>query len=246
MDNSINKELTLTAFIQREYEKQHTAYETEISAFKYIQQGDLKNIDAVVRLFLSDSTGHLSDDPRRNYQYLFVAAITLITRLCIEGGLEPETAYNLSDLYIQKMDLITTTDGVIALFRTMATDFTKRMAALEKEKVYSKPIVKCFDYIYDHLHEIISIEDLSENVELSPSYLSTLFKKETGQTIAAYIRNKRIEAAKNMLKYSEYTYLDISNILAFNSHSHFISVFKQSTGFTPREYRQKYYRSNWK
>ena len=48
-----------------------------------------------------------------------------------------------------------------------------------------------------------------------------------------------------MLKYSEQSFLQIANLLSFASQSHFTQVFKKHTGYTPKEYRDKYYRSNW-
>ena len=66
---------------------------------------------------------------------------------------------------------------------------------------------------------------------------STLFKQETGMGIASYIRKKRMEAACNMLRYSDIPYAEIAQILAFSSQSHFIQVFKADTGMTPHEYR---------
>ena len=77
---------------------------------------------------------------------------------------------------------------------------------------------------------------------MSPSYLSTLFKKEMGMSITAYIMEKKMEAARNMLKYSDYSYSEISSILAFSSQSHFIRAFKKHNGDTPRAYREKNYR----
>lgn len=98
------------------------------------------------------------------------------------------------------------------------------------------------DYIYYHLNEKIHLQDLAKYVNLNSSYLSTLFKKETGLSVSDYILKRRMDAAKNMLQYSDYTYGDISVILAFSSQSHFIQVFKKQTGLTPREYRSKFYR----
>ena len=47
-------------------------------------------------------------------------------------------------------------------------------------------------------------------------------------------------AVEGMLRYSDYSYSDIGNILAFCSQSHFISVFRKATGLTPRQYRARY------
>lgn len=51
-----------------------------------------------------------------------------------------------------------------------------------------------------------------------------------------------MEAAENMLKFSDYTYAEISSILAFSSQSHFARVFKQRTGYTPKQYRDAYFK----
>lgn len=154
--------------------------------------------------------GHLSDDSLRNVKYLFVANITIATRFAIEGGLDSEIAYNISDLYINKMDLCQTVDEVLEVHREMFAYFTKQMY-----------------------------------VDLNQSYLSTLFKKEMNISISDYILKRRIDTAKNMLRYSEYPAAQISEILAFSSQSHFIRCFKKLTGTTPNEYRKLHYYENF-
>ena len=110
---------------------------------------------------------------------------------------------------------------------------------LEKNKVH---VSLCLDYIYNHLHEAIPVQDLAGLTGLSPSYLSTLFKREMGQSISEYIMAKKMEAARNMLQYTEYSSAEISSILNFSSQSHFIRAFKRYAGETPKRYREKNYR----
>lgn len=98
-----------------------------------------------------------------------------------------EEAYNISDLYIQEMDICASVDDVKKLYKEMFITFTKRMASLQKETIFSKPIILCIDYIDYHLHEKITLQAISEFVKLNPNYLSTLFKKEVGKTISEYI-----------------------------------------------------------
>ena len=100
------------------------------------------------------------------------------------------------------------------------------------------------DYIYDNLHTKITLDKLAETVNLSPAYLSRLFHKEVGMTISEYIMMKRIQAAENMLKFSEYSSLEISNYLCFSSESHFIHLFKKHTGETPKNYRKNHFRTH--
>lgn len=239
------KELTYKAFMNREYAFKHSPFEKEFEFYDCVKSGDTERVKKLMTPLASGGTGTLSEDPLQNLKYHFTVTIALITRFCVEGGMEMETAYTLSDLYILKADKCSRAEEIHALHREAILDFTKQMSRIAKGTVYSKPVIMAMDYIYDHLHSKISEEDIAEYAALSPSYLSRLFHSEVGVTISTYIAVKRVETAQNMLKYSDYTPLDIGNYLAFNSHSHFISTFKRYTGMTPNEFRKKYYRSNW-
>lgn len=80
---------------------------------------------------------------------------------------------------------------------------------------------------------------------MSASYLSRLFKKETGDSVSAYIREQKIEMAKNLLHYSEYSMIDIANRLSFSSQSHFIQQFRDLVGMTPKKYRDLNHTLQW-
>jgi AraC family transcriptional regulator len=239
------RKLLHTEFLQRENELHHKLYGTEITFFEAVKAGNIKQVRECMSPLDDRELGALSANPLRNIRYHLIITIAFITRFCIEGDMPTETAYNLSDLYIQKADLCASKAELSALHKKMIFDFTKRMSLLKKKNVHSRPISMCLDQIHASLHNPISIESLAARVNLNPTYLSTLFKKEMGVTINAYIRSKRIEVAKNMLRFSEYSSVDIGNYLAFNSHSYFIHVFKRETGLTPKEFREKSFRSSW-
>ena len=76
-------------------------------------------------------------------------------------------------------------------------------------------------------------------------YLSRLFKKETGVSVSAYIRSQKIDMAKNLLRFSDYSMIDIANRLSFSSQSHFIQQFREVVGMTPKKYRDEYYMVQW-
>jgi YesN/AraC family two-component response regulator len=239
-----NHQLVYAKFLQREHAKRHHAYEDEMRPYELVKRGDQEAVEMCKALFQSDLIGHLSDDPIRNYRYHFACATTLVTRFAIEGGLEPEDAYNISDLFIQNMDQLKTVEEIKSLQVEMVNFFVKRVQNVQQKKVFSKPILKCMDYVYYHLHQGITVRELAKHVNLNHSYLSVLFQKETGVSVSAYIRGKRVEAAKNMLMYSAYSILEISQFLAFSSYSHFASVFRKAEGTTPKLFRERYFRQN--
>ena len=197
------KKLRYMEFINRETGWHHHTHAEDTGQFELLKAGDMRAVEEGILRFNSANTGHLSDDPVRNRKYLFVTSVTQACRAAINGGMDSERAYNISDLYIQKMDILETEEEICKLHADMMTFYTKEMAELDRKRVYSRPVVICMDYI--------------------------LLRK--------------LEAARNMLKYSEYSYAEISAILAFSSQSHFSRIFKKETGYTPKEYRDRFFQN---
>lgn len=243
--DGINKELSHKSFLDHEYTIKHIPYENELNFYERVRAGDINGVYKTMNDLGGTGFGVLSEDRIRNIKYHLIITIAFITRFCVEGGMEMETAYNMSDIYILKTDKALSLNELSQIHKEMIFDFTNRMKHINRGDLYSKPIIMCFDFIYDNLHRKFSLSELAEYVSLSESYISRLFHSEVGITITTYLLQKRVEAASNMLKYSNYSSLDISNYLCFSSHSHFIQTFKKFTGQTPNKYREKYFRSNW-
>ncbi len=235
-----DRQVAYLAYINRENEFQHHGYSEEMKQYRMMQAGDPQAVAESQAMMRKTLPVGLSEDPLRNAQYLFVASITIATRFAIEGGLDGETAYNTSDMYIRKLDLCRNAEDVLELHREMFSYFTTRMAGIKRRKEYILPIAQCVEYIEAHLHMPLRIWELAELVHLSPSYLSVLFRRETGKTFSDYVLYRRIETAENMLLYSDYSATEISEILAFSSQSYFIQCFRKQTGMTPKEYRQRH------
>lgn len=234
------RELNYRLYVEREEEMYHSPYNEELDFYHSVKSGD---IDTIKTLEHADFTkqpglGVLSDNRLQNAKYHFVITTAMIARYCIEGGMEHELAYSASDMYIQKADKGTTISEVVSLQYDMILYYTTCMNKLRTSKVYSLPITKCIDYIYSHLHTPVSRKELIEVSGLSEGYLSRLFKKETGCSISDYIRNRKLDTAKNMLIHSDYSISMISETLCFASQSYFIKTFKAYTGMTPATYRK--------
>ncbi|MNW41482.1 Arabinose operon regulatory protein [compost metagenome] len=171
----------------------------------------------------------------RSQKNIAISLITLTTRAAVEGGLYQEIAYNLSDSYILKLEELTESRAVEELIEDALIDFAERVANSRKHK-YSKPINICQSFIFNHLHENITVSQLAQLTSLNPNYLSNLFKKEVGISIPQFIQETKIEEAKNLLTYSSYSLAEISTLLNFYDQSYFAKVFKKFTGSTPKQY----------
>jgi AraC-like DNA-binding protein len=246
--NNLRKEWYSQEITASDWESYHRPMEDEYSFYTAVKMGDMDFVKRNLEngdFTTPEGMGVLSKTPLTNLKYHFVITVAMITRHCVEGGMELEQAYRLSDFYILKLFSCTTMREIDQLHHDVVLDFTGKMMLLKKNDIISKPIVLCTDYIYSHINERITINDLAEFVELSPSYLSRLFKQNLGVSVSDYIREKKIEKAENLLKYSDKSLIDIANYLAFSSQSHFIKTFEKYEGLTPKKYRDKHYHKTW-
>lgn len=221
-------------------------YNPELEFYSCIKEGNIEKIKELCAESLCDKKGlgELSTNPIQSLKYHFTITAALAARYCIEGGLEMSKAYSISDFYINKADACTNAKEISDLHDIMCLDYTVRMNQLSKAKICSLPVSRSIDYINDKLHSRITVTDLANYVNVNPSYLSKIFKKETGMTITDYITKKKIETAKNLLTYSDLSASEIAPLLAFPSQSYFTEVFRKTVGVTPVKYRRENFRSN--
>ena len=226
-----------TLFQRRENLQKHASYARERMQHDAIRNGQVEQIRSLLHQKPDGIQGTLSKNQLRNSKNMFIAGITLFTRAAIDGGVPEETAYSLSDGYIQTVEDCVDSASIENLSRKAAERFAQEVKKYGTPH-YSRTIDRAVQYIHLHLHTAISLEGVSEAAGISPCYLSRLFRKETGMSIVDYIQKERIEAACNMLSYSEYTVSQIGEYLCFANQSYFIRIFKKFMGITPAKYRK--------
>jgi YesN/AraC family two-component response regulator len=217
------------------YEKRILQFIKEGRKEEFINHFKLENQDNQVGILAKKSQ-------LRNKKNLAITVITLGTRAAMEGGLQEETAYTLSDLYIQNIEELNDSASVEHYMVEALSDFADRVRKNRQSK-YSKPINHCINYIFNHLYEDLSIVTLAELNKMHPNYLSSLFKKEVGVSLAEYIQRSKIDEAKSLLTFSDYSILKISSLLNYNDQSHFTKTFKKFTGITPKQYKNQTFSS---
>ncbi len=237
------------SYVRRDIGVKHENYEFEQNMYNLITSGNIEELERNRLEYSEDNIkegtekevkGLLSDDPLTNEKYHFVIYTSAVARSCIAAGMPQETAFTLSDMYIRKADKCSDPEEVRRLGDKMAAEYCKQMNALNRSLVYSTAVRQTISYICDHLHCRITADELAEHTGYNRSYLSMLFKKETGVTLQDFISIKRIDTAKNMLRLTDYTYSEIASSLAFTTQSYFCRQFKNVTGFTPKEYRMRF------
>lgn len=99
-------------------------------------------------------------------------------------------------------------------------------------------------YIKEHYNEDIPINGLAEKFDMSPTYFSSLFKKEMGKSTVNYITAYRVEKAKHYLATSNRSVVDIAKRVGYEDSQYFFRVFKKQEGMSPLQYRQQCQKEN--
>lgn len=109
--------------------------------------------------------------------------------------------------------------------------------ALKMKKRNSKIIENIKKFVDEHYSEQIVVEDIAGNVFLSACYATTLFRKETGESINKYLSNVRMKKAMEYLKDEAARIAEVAQKVGYNNVTYFSSIYKNYTGLSPREYR---------
>ncbi len=107
---------------------------------------------------------------------------------------------------------------------------------------YCTAVEAAVEYIHVHLYDKIVLRDVAEAAGISPCHLSRIFRRDTGISIVDYIQKERVNSARHMLIYSDYSIAMISEYLHFSSQSYFIRIFEKYIGMTPGQYKRNYHK----
>lgn len=103
--------------------------------------------------------------------------------------------------------------------------------------VKHKTIKSILEYVKINFLKDISIQTLSEEFYVNPSYVSRLFKKELGKTFTEYLSALRIEHACSLFEKTDLSIAEIAEKSGYDDYFYFNKVFKKFTGKTPYQYR---------
>ena len=98
------------------------------------------------------------------------------------------------------------------------------------------------EYIRKNYNKDIRLADVAEQVYLSPTYFSAIFKRETGMNFNEYLTEYRIEMAKEFLKNLEYKVTEVGEQVGYEDSKYFSKIFRKMVGISPRDYRKLYMR----
>ncbi len=244
INNNIQEKFVTSLLENIETNQKHNSHSKEVRELHSIKNGDIEGLMKSWEEDLAGVHGRLAKDEERQAKNLAITTLILASRAAIDGGLHPEISYTIVDKYIYELEEFKDITKIVPLMRKAEIHYTELVRDLNKRKkntdFHHPQVESAKDYILRNIHSPLTIKSIATDLNLNGNYLAEIFKKQENISIPEYILKEKINLSKNMLIYSNFTYVAIATNLGFSSQSYFIQKFKELTGLTPKIFRNIY------
>lgn len=205
-----------------------------IESLKYVNN---KKSEEILEHFVNKAIKISNQDPALFKGLITEFIIIVSRRLCDDENVNLSSVFSSKTIYnnISRLDSI---DDI----KELLTDFTQNVSNYFKNKNSSgcrKIINDIKQYIRENYFKSITLRQVANDYFMNESYLSDLFKKETGCSFTKYLTKIRMERAKVLLKQMDLKTYDISEMVGYNDSRYFNKIFKKYYSMTPFEYRER-------
>ncbi|MCR5785262.1 MAG: AraC family transcriptional regulator [Eubacterium sp.] len=215
----------------------HHTFQDETELLSAVENGDKDTVHEFLEKGFIQTFRRTSPDMMTHYRNVAISSIALASRAAIKGGVPPQMAYDFANTMTKQVDKIPSLSQMYAWICSVFNKYTQMVIDEKDTEVPNGITDQCRQYVIAHYKEKISVKDIADYIGKSPNYVSKVFKESTGMSLTDYINNEKINAAKNILKYSDLDVSAVSNFLSFSSQAYFGKVFKELTGITPKKYK---------
>ena len=210
-------------------------YEKEKELINKLKIGDTDRSKAL----LNELLGYVFFAEGNNFNVMRTRAVelvSLLSRAAIEGGATGDSVLKANNQVVLGLQQAGDIHELCYLLQDSIDVFTDCMFSLMPSRG-NEIIRTAIRYISKHYATDLTLTEVAEEVHLTPSYFSSLFKQSTGSSFKEYLNMIRIEESKRLLIGSTASISEISQACGFQDQSYFTKTFKKYTGLTPREYR---------
>lgn len=212
-------------------------YEIEGKLMQAVSSGSLHKAELLLAQFSSMQMEMRTDNPIRDYKNYAIIMNTIMRKAAEKAAVHPIQIHTISSQFARKIELITSQVS----FLNLSKEMVRKYCLLVKNhslKCYSMLVRKVITDINYDLTADLSLKTEAAQLNVNPSYLSTLFKKETGYTLTEYVNRKRIDHALFLLNSTDMQVQTIATYCGIPDVNYFTKMFKKIIGKTPKEYRQ--------
>lgn len=211
-------------------------YQAENELLEAVAKGDTNRALYTYSNFTSYRVPPRVADRLRNAKNLYFSMNTLLRKAVQNGLVHPLYIDEMSGRFAQEIEKSTSLEALSSLGREMVHRYSN-LVRNHSMRGYSPAVQKVINYIDFNYQEDLSLKKIADLFSISPSYLSALFKKETGSTLTEYINNKRIDISVSLLNTTDSSIQNIAAQVGFLDVNYYTRIFKKLKGISPSAYR---------
>lgn len=215
-----------------------TNYENEKRLMEAISQGKLHKVNSIASSVYNNGTEQRVSDNIRNRKNYLIILNTLLRKAAESGGVHPLHLDRISSAFAKKIEDTRNINDSITLQSDMIRDYCLLVKQRSLNK-YSYIVGKAITIISFDLTADLSLNNIAKQLNINPTYLSSLFRKECDCTLTEYVNRKRIEHALTLLDKTDKPINTIAFECGIQDTNYFIKLFKKFTNHTPSQYRNK-------
>lgn len=163
--------------------------------------------------------------------------LIVMSRCALDAGADNRNIDVITQSALKVIDEFRTIEDLSAWVSNILHRFLTSAFTYDRLK-HADTIHEVDRYIQTHYQKKLTLDELAEVNHMSKTYLCSIFKKETGETIINYINKVRIEKSKLLFSDKNLSIVEIANLCGFEDQSYFTKIFKNYVGMTPKKYRE--------
>ena len=212
-------------------------YQSEDDFLSAVTQGNTAKAMSIVNKMNGFRITARTTDELRNQKNLMISLNTLLRRTSYAAGVHPFYIDTISANYARLIENATSIQDMSDIIPYMVRSYCE-LVEKRSTSLYSEPIRQILVTIDASIDGDLSLKRFANELFLNTSYLSSLFKKETGMTLTDYVNHHRIGYAKRLLKSTTLSIQDIATTVGISDIHYFTRLFRRETGLSPREFRK--------
>ena len=215
-----------------------TRYEYENELMEMVAQGQTHRAKLMLSGFSGQSLKQRLSDALRNTKNYAIICNTLFRKAAERGGVHPIHLDSISSEFARQIEALPTAGQGQQLMSDMASKYC-RLVRKHSMKNYSPLIQQAVTCVESGLTGELSLSTLAATLNVNASYLSSTFKKETGQTVTGYINARRMKTGAHLLQTTRLQVQTIAQHCGISDVNYFSKLFKKHYGMTPKQFREQ-------
>ena len=213
-------------------------YQVENEMLEAVARGDDTAAMLCIRQYSRFSLGDRFIGTLYREKSQFIIMNTLLRKAIEQNAVHPFYVDKISSSYARRIETLTTIEDIQAMAQQMVRDYCAYVRRYSL-KGYSPTVQKVINHINLNLSEPHTLKSLAALCHISPSYLSSLFKQETGTTLIDYINTQRVKRAAQLLSSTDRSISEVAEESGILDVNYFAKIFKRTFGMTPTRYRRE-------